>query len=95
MEEGPHGHLPVPHTAPYLQGELRQLPTLAKVPAAVPLHGSTSNLLSRAQSSVLVQELLAGGVAGGLSKTSVAPLERIKILFQVCICAEHAVLLCC
>ncbi|KAK9868547.1 hypothetical protein WJX84_004316 [Apatococcus fuscideae] len=31
---------------------------------------------------VLVKELLAGGVAGGLSKTSVAPLERVKILFQ-------------
>lgn len=32
MEEGAHGSgHPVPHAAPYLQGELRQLPTLARV----------------------------------------------------------------
>lgn len=30
-----------------------------------------------------VKQLIAGGVAGGLSKTAVAPLERIKILYQV------------
>ncbi|XP_010536855.1 PREDICTED: mitochondrial substrate carrier family protein P [Tarenaya hassleriana] len=31
---------------------------------------------------LFVKELIAGGVAGGIAKTAVAPLERVKILFQ-------------
>lgn len=31
---------------------------------------------------VFAKELVAGGVAGGVAKSAVAPLERIKILFQ-------------
>lgn len=33
---------------------------------------------------VYVKELIAGGAAGAFSKTAVAPLERIKIILQVC-----------
>lgn len=31
---------------------------------------------------VFAKELVAGGVAGGIAKSVVAPLERVKILFQ-------------
>lgn len=30
-----------------------------------------------------IKHLIAGGVAGAVSRTSVSPLERMKILYQV------------
>jgi hypothetical protein len=35
--------------------------------------------------SPAIKHLIAGGVAGAVSRTVVSPLERMKILFQVCI----------
>lgn len=31
-----------------------------------------------------VKHLAAGGIAGAVSRTSVSPFERLKILYQVC-----------
>lgn len=35
-------------------------------------------------SSPSVKHFIAGGVAGAVSRTVVSPLERMKIIFQVC-----------
>lgn len=43
---------------------------------------------------VFAKELIAGGVTGGIAKTAVAPLERIKILFQVMIMNDSTQLFC-
>jgi hypothetical protein len=45
-----------------------------------PLFPPTSSLIT--SSPTVLRELLAGGIAGAAGKSSVAPLERIKILYQ-------------
>jgi solute carrier family 25 protein 16 len=45
-----------------------------------PLLPPTSSLIT--SSPTVLRELLAGGIAGAAGKSSVAPLERIKILYQ-------------
>ena len=41
-----------------------------------------------------IKHLIAGGVAGAVSRTSVSPLERMKILYQVlaswCVWSQHS-----
>ena len=58
------------------QTETEQQPTTAK------LSKSAKEPTQKQSSAYILRSLLAGGLAGCAAKTVIAPLDRVKILFQ-------------
>ncbi|GLJ31324.1 hypothetical protein SUGI_0628390 [Cryptomeria japonica] len=64
-----------------------QGPPMTKVssPMASNEHTAHGSLANRDIMNVYVKELIVGGSVGGFAKTAVVPMERIKIIFQICL----------
>ena len=50
--------------------------------SAAPSASATTTGAFEQQALSFVRDLLAGGLAGGISKTLVAPIERVKLVLQ-------------
>ena len=56
--------------------------------AAAPQLASLLPAATRSQSDLLILQMIAGAFSGAVTKTATAPLERIKIIFQIQVCAR-------
>lgn len=57
-------------------------PALTMTTAGASPNGKESATALQTQALTFMRDLLAGGLAGGISKTIVAPIERVKLVLQ-------------
>ncbi|KAK9401898.1 hypothetical protein NXF25_010254 [Crotalus adamanteus] len=81
------GHLAPEQRQPFPFGVLRYGGNDRVPRSPAPPFGTTRRLRSTAEQAIsFAKDFLAGGIAAAISKTAVAPIERVKLLLQV----QHA-----